>query len=73
MAYGVAVTRIYRGRVKDTQLVCSPMSGNWNHVSSGNLDFARTLCARMRECENKYAVPNQAVAYTVVPLPVTGV
>lgn len=73
MAYGVAVTRIYRGRVLETKLVCSPMSGNWNHVSSGNLDFARILCKRMRDCEAQCQTPNQAIAYTVVPLPVTGI
>jgi hypothetical protein len=72
MAYGVAVTRIYKGRVLETKLVCAPMGGNWNHFSSGNMDYARALCQRMRDCEAKYQVPNQAIAYTVVPLPVAG-
>jgi hypothetical protein len=73
MAYGVAVTRIYRGRVQETKLVCSPCAGNWNHVSSGNLDYARKLCRSMRASESSYDIPNSACAYTVVPLPVTGV
>lgn len=72
MAYGVAVTAIRRGKVYDTKLVCSPDNGAWHNVSFGNEDYARKLCDSMRRCEDKYRVPNQAIAYTVVPLPVTG-
>lgn len=68
--YGVAVTHIRRGRVTETQLVRSPCGGDQHHVSSGDLDYAVKLCDSMRRCEAKYAVPNSAIAYTVVPLPV---
>ena len=69
--YGVAVSHIRRGRITSTELVRNPCEGDQHHVSSGDLDYARELCKRMRACEAKYAVPMSAIVYTVVPLPVT--
>jgi hypothetical protein len=70
--YGVAVTVIHRGRVKQNMLVFGPKVDFRHAVYSGDQDFAEQLCTKMRKAQAKAPIPNGENIYTVVPLPVIG-
>ena len=69
--YGVAVTVFLNGRIKQTHLVLGPKIDFPHLVYTGDEEFARTLCNRMRKAWSKSPIPNGESVYSVVPLPVT--
>lgn len=71
--YGVAVTRIRHGRMIENGLVINPENGAKHLVSVKSLQGAVDLCGSMRRANADSKDMSSTVAYTVVPLPVTGV
>jgi hypothetical protein len=69
--YGVAVTVFLNGQIKQTHLVLGPKIDFPHLVYTGDEEFARTLCDRMRRAWSKSPISNGESIYAVVPLPVT--
>ena len=67
--YGVAVTVIHRGRIKQNHLVLGPKMDFPHLVLVGDENFANTLCKKMRKARAQCPIPNGESIYCVVPLP----